>query len=182
VALDQPFFVLGYFEIGSLTLFAQLASNLNPPDLCLLPNSIISISHQRPAVFDFWDMVWLHSCLRAHWPQTPAPPVSAFPVLGFQVCTSRPSQLPSPQPGCSKSVNHEYTVIFTQLRSKVTTTQQVSGLGTFPSPIETNTSSRLWPQLGLAYSWKEYESNQAVCCHEDLRFCLFVFLCLTWIS
>jgi hypothetical protein len=34
--LHQPFFVMGFFEIGSLELFAQLSSNQDPPDLCLL--------------------------------------------------------------------------------------------------------------------------------------------------
>jgi hypothetical protein len=34
--LHQPFFVLCILEIGSHALFARLASNLNPPDVCLL--------------------------------------------------------------------------------------------------------------------------------------------------
>jgi hypothetical protein len=34
--LHQPFFVMDFFEIGSLELFPRLASNHDPPDLCLL--------------------------------------------------------------------------------------------------------------------------------------------------
>jgi hypothetical protein len=34
--LHQPFFVMGIFEIGSCELFAGLALNHNPLDLCLL--------------------------------------------------------------------------------------------------------------------------------------------------
>jgi hypothetical protein len=34
----SPFFVMGFFKIGSHKLFAQLASNYDPPDLCLLSN------------------------------------------------------------------------------------------------------------------------------------------------
>jgi hypothetical protein len=34
--LHQPFFEMVFLEIGSLELFARLASNHNPPDLCLL--------------------------------------------------------------------------------------------------------------------------------------------------
>jgi hypothetical protein len=34
--LQQPFFVMSIFEIGSHKLFARLASNWDPSDLCLL--------------------------------------------------------------------------------------------------------------------------------------------------
>jgi hypothetical protein len=34
-SLHQPFFVMGFFEIGSMTICPGLASNLDPPNLCL---------------------------------------------------------------------------------------------------------------------------------------------------
>jgi hypothetical protein len=34
----SPFFTVGFFEIGSLKLFAWADLNLDPPDLCLLSN------------------------------------------------------------------------------------------------------------------------------------------------
>jgi hypothetical protein len=34
--LHGPFFVIGYFGIGFLKLFAQAVFDLDPPDLCFL--------------------------------------------------------------------------------------------------------------------------------------------------
>jgi hypothetical protein len=34
--LHQPFFVMGFFEIGLENYLPRLASNCDPPDLCLL--------------------------------------------------------------------------------------------------------------------------------------------------
>jgi hypothetical protein len=47
-----PFFVKGFFDIGSRKL-PGLALNDDPPDLCLLKSGITGVSHWRLAIFTF---------------------------------------------------------------------------------------------------------------------------------
>jgi hypothetical protein len=49
--LHQPFFVMGFLEIGSLKLFAWAGFKHDPPDLFLLVVRIIGMSYQHVLIF-----------------------------------------------------------------------------------------------------------------------------------